>query len=103
MVHVLQLTAWQLWYWAGDNDTNGHVDNFCCFVKPGVVLLHWSDDEKDPQFERSTEALNVLKKSADAKGRTLRVLKMNGPGPLYYSHEEIRGLVVSLKFLAYSI
>jgi agmatine/peptidylarginine deiminase len=33
----------------GDEDTNGHVDNFCCFKGPGEVILHWTDDEKDPQ------------------------------------------------------
>ena len=32
-----------------DDDTNGHVDNFACFVRPGVVLLAWTDDTKDPQ------------------------------------------------------
>lgn len=29
--------------------TNGHVDNFCCFVRPGAVLLAWTDDKSDPQ------------------------------------------------------
>ena len=29
--------------------TNGHVDNFCCFVRPGHVLLAWTDDQSDPQ------------------------------------------------------
>lgn len=29
--------------------TNGHVDNFCCFVKPGAVLLAWTKDKSDPQ------------------------------------------------------
>ena len=29
--------------------TNGHVDNFCCFVRPGAVLLAWTDDTSDPQ------------------------------------------------------
>ena len=29
--------------------TNGHVDNFCCFVRPGAVLLAWTDDQSDPQ------------------------------------------------------
>ncbi len=32
-----------------DHHTNGHVDNFCCFAKPGEVLLAWSDDPSDPQ------------------------------------------------------
>ena len=29
--------------------TNHHVDNFCCFVRPGAVLLAWTDDQSDPQ------------------------------------------------------
>jgi agmatine deiminase len=29
--------------------TNGHVDNFCCFVRPGAVLLAWTEDRTDPQ------------------------------------------------------
>ena len=28
--------------------TDGHVDNFCCYVAPGEVLLAWTDDERDP-------------------------------------------------------
>ncbi len=32
-----------------DDDTNGHVDNFACFARPGVVLLAWTDDKSDPQ------------------------------------------------------
>ena len=34
--------------------TNGHVDNFCCFVRPGVVLLAWNDDQSDPQVGKPT-------------------------------------------------
>lgn len=33
----------------GDEDTNGHVDNFACFKGPGEVILHWTDDRTDPQ------------------------------------------------------
>lgn len=36
----------------GDDDTNGHVDNFACFAAPGVVLLAWTDDEADPEVLR---------------------------------------------------
>lgn len=27
--------------------TTGHVDNFCCFIAPGVVALAWPDNEND--------------------------------------------------------
>lgn len=84
---------------AGDKDTNGHVDNFCCFVKPGEVLLHWVDDKSDPQYERSLEAFDILSKTTDAKGRTLNILKIHAPGPLYYTREEVAGLEVSLTSL----
>lgn len=77
----------------GDEDTNGHVDNMCCFIKPGVILLSWTDDEKDPQYERSVEALSVLSQSVDAKGRQLEVVKIHVPGPLYMTKEEAEGVV----------
>jgi len=77
----------------GDEDTNGHVDNLCCFIKPGVILLSWTDDEKDPQYERSVEALSVLTQSVDAKGRHLEVVKIHVPGPLYMTQEEADGVL----------
>nr|GMC71871.1 agmatine deiminase [Ipomoea batatas] len=77
----------------GDDDTNGHIDSMCSFVKPGVVLLSWTDDKDDPQHERSLEALTVLENSTDAKGRKLQVIKLHVPGPLYMTEEEANGLV----------
>ncbi|KAJ3679629.1 hypothetical protein LUZ60_017640 [Juncus effusus] len=76
----------------GDDDTNGHVDNMCCFVKPGTVILSWTDDLSDPQHERSLEALSVLSSCIDAKGRKIQVIKIHTPGPLYMTKEEAEGL-----------
>ena len=78
---------------AGDDDTNGHIDNMCCFAKPGVVLLSWTDDETDPQYERSVEALSVFSNSIDARGRKIEVIKLHVPGPLYMTEEEASGIV----------
>ncbi|KAJ8540488.1 hypothetical protein K7X08_032475 [Anisodus acutangulus] len=71
----------------GDDDTNGHIDNMCCFGKPGVVLLSWTDDQSDQQYERSFEAL-----SSDANGRKIQVIKLHVPGPLYMKDEEANGI-----------
>ncbi|XP_073040481.1 agmatine deiminase isoform X2 [Primulina eburnea] len=76
----------------GDDDTNGHIDNMCCFVRPGAVLLSWTDDDSDPQYERSVEALSVLAKATDAKGRKLEIIKLHVPGPLYMTDEEASAL-----------
>jgi len=32
------------------DETDGHVDDICCFVRPGVVALSWTDDRADPQY-----------------------------------------------------
>lgn len=77
----------------GDDDTNGHIDNMCCFVRPGVVLLSWTEDEKDPQFKRSMEALSILSNTSDANGRRLEIIKLHVPGPLYMTDEEAAGVV----------
>jgi agmatine deiminase len=65
----------------------------CCFVKPGVVLLSWTDDEKDPQYERSVKAISVLSNETDAIGRKLQVIKLHVPGPLYMTDEEAAGVI----------
>jgi agmatine deiminase len=50
-----------IWLWRGmEGDTevvNGHVDNMCCFIRPGVVALAWSDNVDDPQVSPDLAAL----------------------------------------------
>ncbi|MBU0563946.1 MAG: agmatine deiminase family protein, partial [Gammaproteobacteria bacterium] len=76
-----------------NDETDGHVDNFCCFVRPGEVLLAWTDDANDPNFERCQAAMAVLQSVRDAKGRTLTVHKMPIPGPLHATTEECAGVL----------
>lgn len=71
-----------------NDETDGHIDNMCCFVRPGEVALHWTDDENDPQYARSMAALEVLQSVEDAQGRRLKVWKVPSPQPLYASAEE---------------
>ncbi len=82
--------------WLGEgvfgDETDGHVDNICCFLRPGLVALTWTDDSQDPQYEISKDALKRLQKAADARGRTLEVLKVHQPDPVLITAEEAAGV-----------
>jgi agmatine deiminase len=75
-----------------NDETDGHVDNFCCYVRPGEVLLAWTDDPHDPNFPRCQAAMKVLEGARDAKGRKLVVHKMPIPGPIHATEEECAGV-----------
>ncbi|MBR3227813.1 MAG: agmatine deiminase, partial [Erysipelotrichaceae bacterium] len=74
------------------DETNGHVDNICNFVRPGEVVLAWCDDEDDPQYAISNENLKILENETDAKGRKLKVHKLHIPSPIYLKEEEVDGM-----------
>lgn len=74
-----------------DDDTNGHVDNLMHVVKPGEVVLSWTDDENDPQYPISKAALNKLEQEKDARGRSIKVHKLHLPEPLTITAEEATG------------
>lgn len=75
-----------------DDETSGHIDNLCCFSKPGEVLLHWTDDPLDPQHEISHDAFKRLSAAQDAKGRRLIIHKLHQPGPIFITEEESNSL-----------
>ena len=75
-----------------NDETNGHVDNICNFVKPGVVVLAWTDDESDPQYEISKEAYEYLSSVTDAKGRKLEIHKLYTPKPILITKVESMGV-----------
>jgi agmatine deiminase len=74
------------------DETSGHVDNLCCFVRPGVVALTWTDDQADPQYDRSHAAYERLMAAVDARGRRLTVHRIHQPGPIHITDAESRGV-----------
>jgi agmatine deiminase len=74
------------------DETSGHVDNLCCFVRPGVVALTWTDDESDPQYEISLDAYERLSVATDARGRKFEIHRIYQPGPFYITKEESDGV-----------
>ncbi len=75
-----------------NDETNGHIDNILHFVRPGVVVLTWCDDESDPMYDISRSALDVLEAETDAQGRSFAVHKLPMPGPLFMTAEEAAGV-----------
>ncbi|WP_355661143.1 agmatine deiminase [Halomonas salifodinae] len=74
------------------DETDGHIDDLACFVRPGEVVLQWTDDRDDPQWEIYQEAYEVLRSSRDARGRALTVHKLPQPRALEWTAEEAEGL-----------
>ena len=57
-------------------ETNGHIDDVACFVKPGEVACIWTDDVNHPFYEQAQAAYKTLSEATDAKGRKLVVHKL---------------------------
>ena len=83
-----------------DDETDGHVDNLCCFVRPGVVALTWTRDRRDPQYQVSHDAYERLAAARDARGRRLVIHKLEQPGPLHMTRREAAGIDASKEFMA---
>lgn len=76
------------------DETNQHVDNVCAFVRPGEVVLAWTDDPSDPQYEMSSDCLRILEQERDAKGRRFQVHKLPIPEqPVCITEEDVVGFV----------
>ena len=57
-------------------ETNGHIDDVACYIRPGEVACIWSDDPNHPFYEAAQAAYKTLSEATDAKGRKLKVYKM---------------------------
>jgi agmatine deiminase len=76
-----------------NDETDGHIDNLACFVRPGEVCLTWTDNKRDPQYRISLDAWERLNDELDARGRRLKVTRLTMPGPLTLTAKEASGIV----------
>lgn len=59
---------------SGADETDGHVDGVCCFARPGVVLIAWSDDPSEQMLYQSI--YEQLASTTDARGRSFEIIKL---------------------------
>ena len=77
-----------------NDETNEHVDNMCAFVKPGEVVLAWTDNKDDPQYELSKASFDYLSSVTDAKGRQIKIHKLPIPDvPVLITEENLANYV----------
>lgn len=74
------------------DETNGHVDNIVHYCAPGVLVLAWTDDSKDPQYPASKAAYDYLVQQTDAKGRKLEIIKLHIPDEVRITKQESEGV-----------
>ena len=75
-----------------NDETNEHVDNICAFTSPGHVVLAWTDDKDDPQWQMSSADLEILENETDARGRKIEVHKVYIPKkPVCITEYELSG------------
>jgi len=76
------------------DETDGHIDNIACFVKPGTLMMQVCYDPNDPNYEITMENLMRIRHSEDAKQRSLEVIEILQPPIRYY-----KGKRLSLSYL----
>jgi len=64
-----------------DDDTDGHVDELACFVRPGVVAALSESDPADANHAALADNLARLRAATDAAGRSLEVVEIAQPRP----------------------
>jgi agmatine deiminase len=68
---------------AGD-DTHGHVDDLCRFVRPGVVVVASETNADDENYRPLAENFERLQSMSDAKGRKVEVVRLPMPSPVVF-------------------
>lgn len=95
---VLEYTGSEKMIWLGrglvDDETDGHVDELACFVRPGVVLALTRDDPDDPDYAAVQDNLSRLAAATDARGRPLEIIEIAAAPPVHH-----RGVRLSLSYV----
>ncbi|MCX4750070.1 agmatine deiminase family protein [Kitasatospora sp. NBC_01287] len=93
----------------GKDITDDHIDVTSRFVRPGVVLVQLPPDDRDDAWARDArEQFAVLSGATDARGRRLRVIRVDGPDTVrsrrsdfvdsYLNFHVVNGAVIAAQF-----
>jgi agmatine deiminase len=72
-----------------DDDTDGHIDEIACFVKPGMVLALVGSDKSDVDYAPLQTNASILREARDARGRKLEVITLEQPEVAYKGDQRL--------------
>lgn len=75
-------------------ETDGHIDTIMAVVRPGVLVLNWTDDPDEPAYAACRRAYEQLSSVTDAKGRPFELHKLPQASPPPFSEAEAAGVDV---------
>ncbi|MFJ3173659.1 agmatine/peptidylarginine deiminase [Streptomyces roseus] len=93
----------------GQDITDDHIDVTSRFVRPGVVMVQVPPADRDDVWARDArEQFSILSRATDARGRRLRVIRVEGPDTVrskdsqfvdsYLNFHVVNGAVVAARF-----
>lgn len=71
------------------DDTDGHVDQLARFVAPRVVVIASEQDPADENYYPLVEVRRRLEKATDCQGRTLELVPLPMPRPIYIQEQRV--------------
>jgi agmatine deiminase len=69
-------------------ETDGHVDGICAFVRPGVLVLDWTEDTTSPEYKTCRAVWDQLERVTDARGRHFELYRLHSASPPPLSDKE---------------
>ncbi|MGW4892765.1 agmatine deiminase family protein [Kitasatospora sp. NPDC004240] len=93
----------------GEDITDDHVDVTSRFIRPGVVMVQLPPADRDDVWARDArEQFAILCAATDARGRRLRVIRVDGPDTVrsrsstfvdsYLNFHVVNGAVITARF-----
>ncbi|MFJ3910854.1 agmatine deiminase [Streptomyces sp. 2132.2] len=93
----------------GKDITDDHIDVTSRFVRPGVVMVQVPPADRDDVWARDArEQFSILSGATDARGRKLRVIRVEGPDTVrsedsqfvdsYLNFHVVNGAVITAQF-----
>jgi len=70
------MIVWLRWGLDEDEDTDGHVDGVCTYVRPGVVIAQICEDAANRNADLMAQNLAILRDARDARGRPIEVIEL---------------------------